>query len=80
MQQPRRTHGHVYSQFLMTTIFVIFKCVNVPHFLNAFFSSGTSRLYPQFLVITNKTAMNIVKQVSFCGMLEHLLGICSGVV
>jgi hypothetical protein len=43
-----------------------------------FFSVEGHLYYFQFLAITNKAAMNVVERV-FCGMVEHLLGICQEV-
>ena len=50
-----------------------------PHFLYPFFGLVACRFF-QVLVITNKTAMNIIEQVCPCGMIEYPLSIGTRVV
>ena len=63
---------------LFLNSWVVFHCVNEPHFLYPFFCCGTSGLFPASSY--NKQAvMNIEKHVPWV-MVGHLFGICPRVV
>ena len=62
---------------LILNSWIILHCVNEPIFCIDSFVGHLG--YFHLLAITDKTPMNIVKHVP-CGIMEHLLDICPGVV